>query len=229
MSQARIRIAPSVMCADLMRLGQSLLEVERGGADLLHWDVMDGCFVPNLTFGAHFVNAAREICSLPFDVHLMVSDPMLQAQQLRLRAGDTVIFHVNAAKDLEGLTKAIEQSGCMWGAALNPDRPLHQVLQEKVLGGCSMILVMSVFAGFAGQAFIPESLARIRQVAEHPVVREREIAVSVDGGITGENAAEVVRAGARVLVSGSYLLGPEVEFAERLRRLREAAEAGLAG
>jgi len=226
-SQQAVRVAPSVMCADLMRMAESLLAIERGGADLLHWDVMDGCFVPNLTFGAPLVNAAREVCSLPFDVHLMVANPELQVEQLRLRRGDIVTFHVNAAKHFERLASVIHAQGWECGVALNPDRPLEEVLQDKVLAACDLVLVMGVFAGFAGQDFIPESLDRIRQVAEHPIVRERNITVAVDGGITADNAAAVVKAGARLLVSGSYLLHREVDFEERLKLLRAAARAGL--
>jgi len=208
-------------------MGEALLAIERGGADLLHWDVMDGCFVPNLTFGAHLMNAAREVCSLPFDVHLMVANPELQVEQLRLRRGDIVTFHVNAAEHFEPLASEIHERGWDCGVALNPDRPLEEVLEHRVLAACDLILVMSVFAGFAGQRFIPESLQRIRRVAQHPLVRERNMTVEVDGGITADNAAAVVKAGARLLASGSYLLHREADFPERLKLLREAAEAGL--
>ena len=208
------------MCADFLRLREELDSLEQAGADWIHWDVMDGVFVPNLTFGAHLVNQARAFSSLPFDVHLMVSKPELIVEQLNLRAEDVITFHVEACSNPAPVFAGLRAKGVRAGIALNPDRPVEHVLQPVVLEQADLICVMGVFAGFAGQRFIPDTLERLEQVSGHPRVKEREILVEVDGGVNDENVADLVQRGAQVIVSGSFVFSGD--YAQRITQLRRA-------
>ena len=211
-----LKIAPSLLSADFGRLREEIAAVAEGGADLLHLDVMDGHFVPNLTFGPFIVEAIRKLTDMPLDCHLMIADP-LQYGPLFAKAGaDIVTFHVEVEGDPARTFDAIEGAGARAGMVVNPDTDVR--LLEPWLGRCAMVLIMSVYPGFGGQAFIAEVLQKI------PVLRD-ELAfdrdIEVDGGISPSTAGAAKQAGANVLVAGSAIYGQEDRSAA-IRAIREA-------
>jgi ribulose-phosphate 3-epimerase len=218
-----VTIVPSMMCADFVHLGRDIQGLEQAGVSALHWDVMDANFVPNLTFGADIVNAARQVSSLRFDVHLMVNHPDLLFRQLRLRQGDSLTFHPEAYEDAVTLLRRIRGAGLRPGLVLNPNTPMEAVVSDALVRDQDMILVMGVYAGFAGQEFIHETVDRLRAVAESPLVLERRIVLAFDGGVTPANAGTLAHAGARCLVSGSYFFDRSRTFTQSLLALRKAA------
>ena len=199
-------VAPSVLSADFTRLGEELLAMEKAGADYHHLDVMDGHFVPNLTFGPLVVGAAKKVASIPLDVHLMIEDPLTYGPLCAKAGADLVTFHFEATAHVHRVLMAIRDAGAGAGVALTPSTPV-EVLGPMV-GYLDIILIMSVNPGFGGQAFIPESVdkvARLRRFLHDHT--DRPILIEVDGGVTNQNAAALYSAGADILVSGSYLYG----------------------
>lgn len=222
-----IRIAPSLLAADFARLGEEARAVEAAGADWLHLDVMDGHFVPNISFGPVVVQALRRHCSLPFDVHLMIApaDPYLEAFA---RAGaDLISLHPEAGPHLHRSLQTIRGLGKKAGVVLNPATPVSAV--ENVLDLCDLILVMSVNPGFGGQSFLEGQLTKIAALRRMIDASGREIALQVDGGVTAATAPRCIAAGADVLVAGTAVFGAP-DYAAAIRTLRGggATHAGQA-
>jgi ribulose-phosphate 3-epimerase len=215
-----VQIAPSILSADFANLGRDVAAVERGGADLIHVDVMDGHFVPNITIGVPVVRALKRVATKPLDVHLMIESPDRYIEAFVAAGADMVSVHVEAVLHLHRTIAHIKTLGARAGAVLNPSTPAS--LLEDIAGDLDFVLVMSVNPGFGGQAFIPhvlEKLAKVRRVLDAAGSRA---AIEIDGGIDATNAADVVAAGASILVAGNAVFGsgdPEAAT----RSLRAAA------
>lgn len=209
------KIAPSILSADFCRLGEEVEAVERAGADLLHVDVMDGRFVPNITIGPPVVAAVKKRSRLPLDVHLMIVEPDKYVDAFIDAGADIVTVHAEACIHLHRTLEAIKGRGVRAGVALNPATHLSAV--EEVLDCMDLILVMSVNPGFGGQGFIPSSLDKIARVAR--MVAGRPVEVEVDGGIKADNAHEVSGAGATILVAGSAVFHSP-DYAKTIAALR---------
>jgi ribulose-phosphate 3-epimerase len=214
-----IDIAPSILSSDFSRLGQEIEAVERGGAAILHVDVMDGHFVPNITIGLPVVRSISGSTKLPIDAHLMISDPGRYAEQFVAAGAKMVSVHVEADAHLHRTLTSIKAAGGQAGVAINPATPIVAV--EEALDFADFILVMSVNPGFGGQEFIPTSLDKVRRLRRMIDERGLRVRIEIDGGIDRTNIAEVVAAGAEIIVSGSAIFGsPDPQAA--VRELREA-------
>ena len=203
------RIAPSILSADFARLGEEVAEVIRAGADLIHFDVMDNHYVPNLTFGPMVCAALKPYATVPVDVHLMV-EPVDDLIHAFAKAGANIItFHPEASRHVDRSLGLIKEYGCQAGLVLNPATPVN--ILENVLDKLDMVLLMSVNPGFGGQSFIPNTLVKIRKVREMLDEYERQsgryIALEVDGGVKTDNIAEIAAAGADTFVAGSAIFG----------------------
>ena len=212
-----IKIAPSILSADFSRLKEEIQAVEAAGADWLHVDVMDGHFVPNITIGPVVVEWVRKVTNIPLDVHLMITDPDKYAPEFIKAGADWVSIHPETCADPNLSLQKIRALGAKASVAVNPDVPLARV--ESCFSDADMVLMMSVFPGFAGQAFIPEVLPKI--AALRSLIDERKLAllIEVDGGIKTDNIDLVVRAGAEVIVSGSGIF-KSPDYAATIRAMR---------
>lgn len=222
-----VKIAPSLLTADFARLGEQLREAEAAGADYIHLDVMDGHFVPPITFGSLLIAAARRATSLPLDIHLMVERPERQLQAFAEAGAGILSVHVEACPHLHRTLQQIKELGCRAGVCLNPGTPPSAL--EEVLEEVEQVMVMGVNPGWGGQELIPSTLDKLRRI--RAMLDERGLAadIEVDGGVKVENAASCVEAGARVLVAGSAVFNDRASVAENMRALRESlARAGLA-
>jgi len=213
-------IAPSILSADFTRLGDELAAVERAGASYIHVDVMDGHFVPNITLGPFIVKAVRRATGLPIDAHLMIERPDDFIAEFAKAGANMISVHPEATYHLNRTLNYIRQAGCQAGVVLNPATPLAYV--EEVLDDVDYVLVMSVNPGFGGQQFIPSSLDKLRRLRTLIRGRGLRVRVEIDGGIGPENAAEVVGAGAEILVAGSAVFGAP-DPGEAVRQLARAA------
>lgn len=200
-----VRLAPSILSADFAHLGDAVAAVERGGADQIHLDVMDGHFVPNLTIGPAVVSAVRRITSLPLDVHLMVTNPDDYLARFAEAGASILSVHAEILPHLHRTITAIKGLGCRAGVAINPSTPVGVL--EEVAGDLDLVLVMSVNPGFGGQSFIPRSESKIAKVRELLARSGNPADIEVDGGIDASNIGRVVRAGATIIVAGASVFG----------------------
>jgi ribulose-phosphate 3-epimerase len=218
-----IQIVPSVLPADFSRLGDEVATLEKAGVDRIQWDVMDGHFVPNLTFGPDVIAATRSYASLPFEAHLMVNDPEVLLGRYVEAGCELVIVHAEACTHLHRTLDSIHEAGARAGVALNPSTSLEAV--RHVLDLCDLLLVMTVNPGFGGQAYIATMEPKISQARALIDSSPYSVELEVDGGIGPETVAGAVRAGARVLVAGSALFRDPEGLAHAVTDLRSRAEA----
>jgi ribulose-phosphate 3-epimerase len=219
------QIASSILSADFARLGEQVREAVAGGADRIHVDVMDGHFVPNLTIGPLVVRALRPITDLPLDVHLMIEQPELLIPEFARAGADSLTVHVETCPHLHRTIQHIHELGVKAGVTLNPATPL--VTLQEILPDVDLVLIMSVNPGFGGQSYIPGStdkIARLRHMLDKRGLAQVEL--EVDGGIKEHNAAEVVAAGATILVIGSAIFNPKASVAANIAALRERVVSG---
>ncbi|MFC3882620.1 ribulose-phosphate 3-epimerase [Bacillus songklensis] len=198
-----VKIGPSILSANFSKLAEEIQEVEAAGADYIHVDVMDGHFVPNLTFGPLIVEAIRPVTALPLDVHLMIENPDQYIPAFAKAGADIITVHVEACPHLHRTIQLIKQHGVKAGVALNPATPIDQV--KHILEDLDLVLLMTVNPGFGGQVFIQNVLQKIEQISQLIQIRHLSIDVEVDGGINPETAKQCVEAGATVLVAGSAI------------------------
>jgi len=202
-----IKIAPSILSADFANLGNEIKDVEKGGADYIHVDVMDGHFVPNITIGPLIVEAIRPVTKLPLDVHLMIENPDLYIPQFARAGADIITVHVEACKHLHRTIHLIKDQGVKAGVVLNPATPVNMI--EHILEDIDMVLFMTVNPGFGGQKFIPQVLPKIKTAPNWIQERDLNVEIEVDGGVNPETAKLCVEAGATVLVAGSAIFNQE--------------------
>jgi len=205
MSERNIEIAPSILSADFSCLGEQIKAVERGGADVLHVDVMDGHFVPNITVGLPVVKSLSGFTRLPIDAHLMIEEPGRYATQFVEAGAQMVSVHVEADPHLHRTLTSIKGAGAQAGVVLNPSTPV--ILVEEALQFADYVLVMSVNPGFGGQQFIPHSIDKVRRLRRMIDERQLNVRIEIDGGIDRRNIESVVAAGAEIIVAGSAIFG----------------------
>ena len=204
----QVKIAPSILSADFSKMGEEVRSLEESGADLVHCDVMDGVFVPNITFGMKMVEDIRKVTALPLDCHLMIVNPEKYVQGFAKAGADIITVHYEACKDnLANVLKQIKDAGVKCGAVINPDTPVSAI--ADVIPLCDMVLVMSVFPGFGGQKFISSVVDKVREIRAIADELGQDLDIQIDGGISAENAALVREAGASVLVAGSAVFKAE--------------------
>lgn len=214
-----MKIAPSILSADFANLERDIKLVEKAGVDYIHVDVMDGHFVPNITFGPNVVNAIRPITKLPLDCHLMVANPDDYIEAFAKAGADIISVHAECTPHIHRTIQHIHQTGAKAGIVINPGTPISMI--EAILGDVDLVLVMTVNPGFGGQNFIESMLEKIVQLRQLKETKQYTYEIEVDGGINEETAEKCVAAGAEVFVAGSYIYSAE-EPLEKINQLREA-------
>jgi len=222
-SRNLVSIGPSVLSADFLRLGEQLREFEVAGVEYVHFDVMDGRFVPNISIGIPVLEATRRGTTLPIDVHLMVTEPERWIQPFRDAGADSITFHVEAALHSHSVAQAIAASGAEVGVAINPGTPLSAI--EELIPFVDQILVMTVNPGFGGQSFIESVLSKVERLRTLLDERNPDVVIQVDGGINEETIASAVKAGASRIVAGTALLNDDRSVADNVRDLRLAVSS----
>lgn len=217
-------IAPSILAADFARLGEEVSLVEAAGADWIHIDVMDGLFVPNITFGPDVVKAIRPYSKVPFDVHLMIESPERYIKAFVEAGANIVTVHVEATKHLHRVVQEIREAGVRPGVSLNPATPVCAV--DGILEDIDMVLVMSVNPGFGGQSFIPSVIPKIKALKDRILSLNRRILIEVDGGIKADNIGQVAALGVDVFVAGTAVFNGG-KYRENIELLRKNARAAV--
>ena len=208
MSERKNILSPSILAADFARLGEQIEEACKAGAEYVHSDVMDGVFVPSISFGMPVIRTIRKVTDKVFDVHLMIVEPERYVKEFKACGADSITFHLEATEDAEETIALIRSLGCRVGMSIKPRTPVEAV--RKYLSKLDMLLVMTVEPGFGGQQYIPESTERIRQVRQMADELGIDLDIQVDGGITRDNARVVLDAGANVIVAGSAIFGGNI-------------------
>lgn len=218
-----LRIAPSILSADFARLGAEIQAVDEAGADIIHIDVMDGHFVPNITIGPLVVQAARNVTGKVLDVHLMIADADRYVDAFASAGADWITVHVEACTHLHRTVGRIRELGKKAGVVLNPATSLSAL--DYILAEVDLVMLMSVNPGFGGQSFIPSTFAKIRQLRQRIDAMGLDVGIEVDGGITVHTIADVAEAGANIFVAGSAVYGSD-DYQATIASLRAQAEAG---
>lgn len=196
-------LAPSILAADFKELGKEIRTIEENGAQYLHFDVMDGMFVPSISFGVPVLESIRSATNLVCDAHLMVTEPIRYVEAFAKAGADLITVHLEACEDINATIEKIRACGCKVGVSICPDTPVNSL--KNLLDKVDMILIMSVHPGFGGQAFIPESLDKIRQLKAMIDTANVSVNIQVDGGIYTHNVEQVIEAGANIIVAGSAI------------------------
>jgi ribulose-phosphate 3-epimerase len=225
MMSREILIAPSILSADFTRLGKEVRAVEEAGADLIHIDVMDGVFVPNITIGPLVVDAVKRIATKPLDVHLMIADADRYVDSFADAGADWITVHVEACNHLHRTVSRILERGCKAGVVLNPATSLASL--DYILEDLDVVMLMSVNPGFGGQSFIPSTLAKIWQLRQRIDAMGLDVDIEVDGGISPNSIADVAEAGANVFVAGSAVYGSE-DYEATISLLKKNGQQGAA-
>ena len=220
-----IKIAPSILAADFAQLGKQVKEATESGADSIHIDVMDGHFVPNISIGSMIVSSIRSWSDLPFEVHMMVSEPDKYIKDFVDAGANIITTHIEASRDIYRTISYIKQLGVKANIALSP--PTHVSSIQEILTEVNGVLVMTVNPGFGGQPFIKNMTKKISDVSSMINSKSLSTEICVDGGITVENAAQVAKAGARVLVAGSSVFSSENSILDSIKNIRSAAHSGI--
>ncbi|MGB7569811.1 MAG: ribulose-phosphate 3-epimerase [Chitinivibrionales bacterium] len=217
----KIEIAPSILSADFRHLESEVKDAEAAGADRIHCDVMDGHFVPNLTFGPLIIETVKKCVTIPLDVHLMISNPVDYIYAYCNAGADVLIVHAEACKDVPGIVSKIKKQGVRAGITVNPDKGVELFL--PYLKDIDQVLIMTVYAGFGAQKFIPETVGKVRTVFEEATSIDYTVDIEVDGGINDETAKICAENGANVFVAGNYVFQSE-RYGERIQAIRASAE-----
>lgn len=213
-----IKLAPSILSADFSKLADEISEVDRAGADYIHIDVMDGMFVPSISFGLPVIRSIRKITDKPFDVHLMIEEPVRYVKEFADAGADIITVHAEACKHLNRTVQTIKEEGIKAGVVLNPSTPLSEL--NYILEYVDMVLLMSVNPGFGGQTYIDNVTGKIRDLREMLDKSQPEVLIEVDGGINLMNAEDVIEAGADILVAGSAVFnGDKTENVKNFMRI----------
>ena len=213
-------ISPSILASDFSRLAEEVKSIENAGADLVHIDVMDGMFVPNITLGAPVIKCLKGKTALPFDVHLMIEEPIRYIDDFASAGADIITFHIEAAKDVKATIEKIKACGCKPAISIKPNTPADVVF--PYLNDLYMVLVMTVEPGFGGQSFMPETMPKVKAIRDEATKRNIDLRIQVDGGIDDKTVSIVTENGADVIVAGSYVF----KAADRSMPIKTLREKG---
>ena len=212
-----VKISPSILSADFSKLGEEIEKVDKAGADFIHIDVMDGSFVPNISFGMPIIKAIRNKTDKIFDVHLMINEPSKYIDDFAIAGADIITIHYEAEKHIDRTIEYIKSKGLKAGVSLNPGTPT--MVLKDIISKLDMVLIMSVNPGFGGQKFIPYALNKIKEVKEMSMEYNKDLLIQVDGGVDKTNVSAVIDAGANVIVAGSAVFG-DGKLEENIKALR---------